>query len=424
MTEKKAKILLVEDNANGRREITTLISDDLGYQVRSPNSIRELREAFTFELFDSLLIDLDLSDFDDIGDQLDGKTIDNGQDVLEFYRALHQTGSAGLYTSHQIVPGSPFELRTSQVQNGFSALLLPKPLPRNMQQIGKVFEPVFEEAEAVCRSNPLLRSFSYYGQKDGAKSLRAYNRVCVFHQNWFNFSLRNVGNLGWGVVCGRATNKDFFGQPLNGQEGDGFLVQSRDDYPSIDELRALAMESDLFAFVIWNMESEFIAKQFELAGSHLEKIPDHLQHYFSIAMAGPCVRTYEEGEEDLALARTSKLTLPAQVEVMKRLFKLHRGNDSLDFFRQKSENFKLPVIIEIYDCRVDAIDRPKQTAWVELRKLDSSRAVSMEPFDLRQMLEYGIDHDHQRFEYTVYRVAFDHVGMSITPIEFPKLESA
>jgi len=132
MKENGAKILLVEDNELGRKEIGTLILNDLGYQVSSPASLMQLREAFTFELFDGLLVDVELSKFEDIGDKLGGKRIDDGIDILDFYSSLHQISSGRLYSSHVILPGSELGKKIREQP------ILAKPLPRNMEQIIKL----------------------------------------------------------------------------------------------------------------------------------------------------------------------------------------------------------------------------------------------------------------------------------------------
>jgi hypothetical protein len=238
--------------------------------------------------------------------------------------------------------------------------------------------------------------------------------------NWFNFNLQNVGDREWGVVCGRRATRNYYGKPLNGN-GNGnkpFAVEQRDGYPSIDELKELSSQSDAFAFVIWNTrKKEFVAKQFELAGKRLLNVPDYLRDYFSISMVNSCFDVYVEGQEETALEWAKELTPPAQVEMMKQIYKVHYKNNSIERLSKQCEQANLPMMAEIYNCRVDAIQLDKQTAWVELRHLDSSQAVSMERFDLKQLIECGIDHESQRFEYFVYREPYGHLSMGIEPIE-------
>ncbi len=136
MKKTKAKILLVEDNELGRREISTLIGDNFGYQVCAPGSLQQLREALTFESFDSLLVDMELSDFEDIGDTLGDQTINDVTDVLLFYSDLHEKVSGHLYSSHITLPGSPYDKKIKKTQNtSFPFTVLAKPLPPDMKQI-------------------------------------------------------------------------------------------------------------------------------------------------------------------------------------------------------------------------------------------------------------------------------------------------
>lgn len=416
--ESKAKILLVEDNEAGRREMSALIGSRLGYQVCSPDSLYQLREAFTFELFDGLLVDLELSNFDDIGGKLDGVTIDDGNDVLAFYRNLHQVSLFRLYSSHTTFPFDR-EIKEKIDNSPFPITTLPKPLPRDMQQIVRLFEPIFDEVEDVYRSNPLFQPLSYYKERQRAKSLRAYKNACRLHSNWFNFNLRNVGDRAWGVICGRTADRSCYGQPLNGNGHEPeFKVEGRDSYPSITELKALSLRADAFAFVIWNTRDlRFVEKQFALAGTRLGNIPEYLRDYFGIAMVQPCVGAYQEGSEEKVFEWAADLMPLAQVEIVRALFKIHWRKLSIAPFSKQCEDAHLPVVVEMYNCKVDRIEPDKQIAWVELKNLGSSRTVSVEPFDLNQMGEHGIDHELQTFEYMVYRDPYDHVVMSIEPLE-------
>src|SRR5437588_6964789 len=192
MAKTKPKILLVDDNALGRTEISRLIGQDFGYPVLSPNSLKEVREAITFEIFDSLLVDVDLSKFDDIGSKINSKTIDDGTDIADFYSDLHEITSGRLYSSHLKLPGSTFSFKIKKLnqkinKSSFQFTALPKPLPRDMEQIQEIFKPLLEEAEEVYRSNPLLRPLSDYDDRHLAKRLRTYRKVLQLHSTWLDF---------------------------------------------------------------------------------------------------------------------------------------------------------------------------------------------------------------------------------------------
>lgn len=415
MTATKPKLLLVEDNELGRKEISSLIGEVLGYHVSSPDSIRGVKEAVTFEVFDTLLIDQELSKFDDIGDKIDGKTIDDGKDIADFCASLYDANRVNIYSTHVKLP-SPF---ASKLESGpYTYTHMPKPLPREMDKIRELFRPFREQAEDVHNVDPLLQPLSYYNaQGHHSKRLRAYKKIYQRYSNWLDFKFESVGDCAWGVVCGQTADRRFYGKP---QWGDSqFEIVTRDCYPTLEELKALAEEKDAYPFVVWNTRKlEFLEKQFAAAGPRLAHVPDYLRDYFGIATAPLCVSAYGEEMRDVALRCASQLTLPGQIEVVKQIYKRLYGTPALEDLTSRCAEAHLPVVVEIYDAKVDGIEQGEApTAWVELRNLGGYRAVSMEPFSLELLNRSGVEHESQPFEYTVYEMPHDDVAVNIEPVE-------
>jgi hypothetical protein len=428
MATTKAKILLVDDNALGRDEISDLIAQDFGYPIHSPNSLKGVREAITFEIFDSLLVDVDLSRFDDIGSKIDSKTIDDGTDLADFYSDLHEITSGRLYSSHLKLPGSPFDFKIKKLnqkinKSSFPFTALPKPLPRDMDQIKELFKPLLEEAEKVRRSNPLLRPLSDYDDRQLSARLRAYKKVLQLHSSWFHYNFQSVGDASWGVICGRSVDRRYYGQPLKdkGAPASEFDIHTSDKYPTKEELSGLGLERDAFPFVIWNTRRwEFIEQQFQNAGPRLANIPDYLQDFFGICMVPCCVNAFEQKGPDQTIEWCKQLTTPAQIEISKKIYRKLYRTDAMKAFVDSWKTAGLPSIIEIYDARVDSIETVRaseQIAWVELRNIGDYRAIAMEPFDLNKLRGNDIDHESQRFEYTVYQLSNNDVAMNIDPVD-------
>lgn len=427
MEKTKPKILLVEDNELGRKEMGILIGQDFGYDVSTPNSVKEVREAITFQVFDSLLVDVDLSNFDDIGDNIESKIIDDGTDIADFYSDLHLITSGRLYSSHVKLPGSPFDIKIRQLKrkikrSPFPFTALPKPLPRDMSQIQDLFKPILEEAENVYKSNPLYQPLSYYEQdRRLSKRLRAYKKVCQLHSNWLNFNFQSVGDCSWGMICGGMADKRYYGKPLNGDGDrlDQFKIESRNTYPSKDELNRVARDKNAFPFVVWNTRKiEFLEKQFQQAGQRLVNIPDYLRDFFGMSVSYSCVKAYEEGMKEQVIDWCNQLTAPAQIEIIRGIYKKIYRTPLMEEFIALCRAAYLPLIVEVYNARVDGIEHEGEpVAWVELRHLGDYRAVSMEPFDLRQLVNNEIDHESQRFEFTVYQLSNDDIATSIEPLE-------
>ena len=417
MAETTTTILLVDDYEQGRKEVSRLIGEDFGYKVLSPGSISEVREAITFEVFDSLLIDIDLNRFDDIGDKIDGKPIEDGIDIADFYQELHRMYPGGLYSSHLGMPGSPYKKKLDQ--RNFPYISISKPWPPDMVEIKARLQPFLEGADHVNRANPLLLPLTHYEGKHLGDYLRAYKRIYREHKSWLDFKFQSVGDRAWGLICGRGADRRYYGKPLISDADSQFPVVTRNSYPTVEELHQIAAEKEAFPFIIWNTRKpEFLDKQFEAAGRRLENIPDHLRDFFGIAMTPLCVRAYEDGMRERAVAYCTRLTVSAQVEVVRQIYRRLYGTPALEDFAAQCRAANLPHIVELYEARVDGIEQDEEpTAWVELRNLGDYRAVSVEPFDLRLLQRAGVEHEAQRFEYVVYRLPNDDVAMSIEPIE-------
>jgi len=232
-----------------------------------------------------------------------------------------------------------------------------------------------------------------------------------------------VGDSSWGVICGRSVDRRYYGKPLEGNGGNAaeFGIETSDTYPTEEELNKIGRERDALPFVVWNTrESKFVEKQFQKAGSRLVNIPDYLQDFFGICMVPSCVRAYEEEMRDRVIDWCKQLTITAQIEISKQIFKKLYRTAAIKEFIDSWRDASLPSIIEVYDARVDTIETVReheQIAWVELRNIGDYRALSMEPFDLRKLRDNDIDHQSQRFEYTVYQLPNDDVGMNIEPVE-------
>ncbi|HJP93603.1 MAG TPA: response regulator [Pyrinomonadaceae bacterium] len=428
LPNEKAKILIVDDHAHERDAYTHLIEQRFNYAVCSPPSFDALKEAITFEIFDSVLVDVDLDEWN-VPAKIDGTIIEDGTDIARFYFDLHKIKSGRLYSTHVKFPAPRFggkikrllrKIEESQVD--FTSM--PKTTSLDIKEIEEEFKPVLEGAERVYKSNPLFRPISYYSGGHRAKRLRAYKTIGNLHSNWLNFNFESVGDCAWGVICGRSSERDYYSKSLVGDERkeSQFVIGTRENYPTRDELNAIAEQRGALPFVVWNTRKlGFVERQFNLAGPLLTNVPDYLRDFFGIAMARSCIQAYESGRRDWAIEWCQQLTFPAQVEIAKAIFRNVRGKSSeeadlTNFVREAN----LPQIVEVYDCRVDGIedaeDGQEQIAWVELRLANDYRAISMEPFDLKQLQNNDIDHDSQKFEYVVYRLTNDDVAMSIEPI--------
>lgn len=433
MATRKAKILIVDDHPMVRETISDLIEKRFQYEVCSPESFKKLKEALTFEVFDSVLVDVDLARWD-VPDNIDGKRIEDGTDVADFYSDLHETTAGSLYSTHVRPSDSGFatrfdrkirNLRQKIKDSSFEFIELPKALSLNMEEIEGRFKPFLEAAEEVYKSNPLLKPPSYYDKY--ARYLRAYKKVCRLHANFLSYNFQSVGDCAWGVICGRGPVRRLYGTPLDGDPGRlrEFEIEPRGAYPSKEELEAVSKERNAFPFVVWNTrKAEFLERQMRLAGPRLADIPDHLQDFFGLAVAPAFVRAYTEGRRGQVIEWCKWLSPTAQFEILKLIYKELYGTPPLEDFLESCRAARLPRVVEVYDARVDDIEsegegeREESVAWVELREIGGYTAVAMEPFDLRQLQNNGVDHESQRFDYAVFQLPDEKVVMSIEPVEY------
>jgi hypothetical protein len=406
MVNPKAKILIVDDDPQTREATRFLVEEAFDYIACSPASPDELKTVMAFEACESALVDFDLRKWNLEEYKLDEHTVRNGKDIADFYSNLHDVSLVKIYSAKLQKDG---------------IIAIPKTLPPDMNQIKAIFRPFFEETATVQKLNLSLQP-EEFGKALILQQLQAYKKTCRLNEKWVRFNFEVVGNYSWTIISDRKIEKDYYGSPLNGN-GDNssqYDIRVREEYPSEQELAEIASRNNATSFVLWNTRDlELLEKQFERAGRHLKDIPEHLQDFFSLAVAG-CLAEGYQGHDGRVLQLVKRLTTVGQLETLKQIYtRLEPGPQRKNFI-DKCKQFRLPMITEIYKATVDEIDPMTETAWVELIPWSDYMPREGGSFELRRLKEHGVRYEDQEFEYTVYQIYTNDEATNIEFVEVPE----
>lgn len=399
-------ILVADANEGTGRALKRLIEKQYGYRVSLPQSFDQLKECLRSRVFDSAIIDLDLSRWGRLY-RMNGHVIHNGRDLADFFMALYRGANVGLYGSEAAFK----ELRIDPKDTTYAASVT-IPLPPSLGQIKATLAPVFrrsvlKSAPRVHKANPLFQPFLNGSPARREEHLRSYKRACGLNRYWLEFSFETVGDPSWSFVCDGSVEESFSGASLNGNRSKNAQpgVKGKKKYPRESETSEIGRRRKSNPYVFWNTrEDRFLAKQFKTAGPGLTAVPSYLQDDFGIGTADPQAKAYLAGEREEVISRCKQLTKFGQLETASEILKLlYRYKPSwIKDFSVRCERAGLPLLIEIYKGRLESIEKDRQTGWVKLTIWDESRVPLMEPFDLKNLEQRGVKHEADLFEYTVY----------------------
>lgn len=403
----KPKVLVVEDEKYGA-EIANALKHDFGFLVCYPKDPASLAECLSTETFDGAMIDvnLDKGPWKTVqrGQRMSGVTIKNGDDVKRVARKLNAQLPAYTYTTadrprleanyHIRKPINPHTGALKKALNEFS-------------------DATLEHVRAV---GPWVMPYQRYTKLTFNERIQSYKKALSVNAKRFKQVFADLGNVAWLLLADKKIR--LCGESLS-HPSDGatpFPTVARAKFLNQRAITEVATLSHVFPFPFWNISKfEYMAKQFELAGPELSRFPPLVRDLFSICVADTCGEAYVAEPDNKLLKWCSKITNEGKIHISKLVFKELGGNGDRGFSRfvRVSERLTLPRIVEIYEATVSKIDRGKSTSWVELRKCGEERISLVEPFDLKLLTENGVKHQHQKFEYAVYRWPNGGLGMSI-----------
>lgn len=416
MAKPRANILVIDDLKDTGEFSKESIQKERGYRVASPPSLKELKNLTVFETFESALVDIDLTGWD-LSERLYGQKIYNGIDIAKFlYRINNEAGTAiGLYSAK--IGLNDLQTNNQIRQLAFKPKLIGKPIPHNANERREKFRPVLDEAGRSRRASPIYQP-PEFGLLPLEKRVHTYKSIYLKLQAWIDFHFRTVGDFSWLVICGRRVEKSCYGDPLNGK---GHIEFGREigcsrGYPTSRELIEISRKQKHFPFILWNARKPAFVES-QLSVDRLSCMPVMWRHFFSVAIAIKCAEFYIAEDHHRVLKWCQHLNEPSKLEAAKLIFdKLLSGEpNQLARFKRLFSRNRLPVIVEIFEGRVDEIDNAGRTAWVELIKKTSTGEKSFfEPFDIRRLARAGVKYEDQPFRYTVYEIGTS-IAMNIEP---------
>lgn len=416
MPRPRANILVVDDREDTGEFSKQSIQEERGYRVTSPPSLKELKRLTVFETFDSALVDIDLT-YWDLSERLYGKTVANGIDIAKFlYRINSGAGAAiGLYSAK--IEQNDLQTNDQIRRLGFNPKLIGKPIPYNADERREKFRPVLDEAGRSHSASPLYQ-LPEFGSFSLGKRLHTYKSIYLRLYDWINFHFDSVGDFSWFVICGKYVEKDWYGEPLNGKGNSEFRqeITTSQSYPTTTKLKYISLRRKHFPFIFWNARKPDLVDS-QLAGERLAKIPRAWLQFFGLTIALACAEFYVAEEHRRVLSWCHYLDEPSRLEASKRIFDklFNRESRHISRFRRLFRRNGLPVIVDVFDARIDEVDREGRTAWVELVKKTSTGEKSfIEPFDIRRLSRCGVKYENQTFRYTVYETG-NSVSMNVEP---------
>lgn len=403
----RPKVLVVEDEKYGA-EIADALKQDFGFLVCYPRDPQSLAECLSTETFDGAMIDLKLEKgpWKSVrrGQRMSGVTVKNGDDVRRVARKLNADLPAYTYTTVDR-PTSEANYHIRKPINPHSGAL-----KRALDEFG---DATRQHVRAI---GPWVMPYRRYTKLTFNERIQSYNKALSVNASRFKQVFIDLGNVSWLLLADKKIRLCGESLSLHSDGAAPFPTVPRAKFLNQRAITQVAAVSHVFPFPFWNTSKfEYMEKQFELAGPELSRFPSLVRDLFSICVANTCGEAYVAEPDNSLLKWCSKITNEGKIHLSKLVFKELGGIGDPGFSRfvRVSERLTLPRIVEIYDADVSKIDKGKSTAWVELRKCGEERISLVEPFDLKLLTENGIKHQHQKFEYAVYRWPNGGLGMSI-----------
>ena len=335
--------------------------------------------------------------------RISGDLVKNGTDVKRLTLRLNSQLPAYTYTTGG---------KTSKAMYHIA-----KPINPRSGELKKALNDFGDATKRHVRSvGPWEIGYPQYNKFTFNERIQSYKKVLGLNTKRLKQVFIDFGDVAWLLLankkiplCGESLNP-------NSDSGPPFKTVRHTKFLNQSAITRVAKASHVFPFPFWNTSKlEYLDQQFELAGPELSHFPSKVRDLFSISVADTCGHAYLAEPKHEVLKWCSKITTEGKIHISKLIFKHLSGNGRSGFSRfvRSTERLTLPRIIEIYEATVDRIDKNKSAAWIELRKLGEDRISMVDPFDLNLLKDNGVKHQHQKFEYAVYRWPNGGLAMSI-----------